>query len=222
MWFSGIEGPEYGVLPVERFDEPSIRRMFSERRRWYHFNKFMGGVDLADMIWLSCNSNIMGGKRWWLRLFFYNLDVGTLKARVLYNKQLKVEADNNGTEYIPMNIVQFKMKLVEDLAGKRIHNLLHGSPEDEETMTEHRCIQIPNGAQARCAYCSSRTTYQCIGCGVPLCHMGNGQVKYDCFREAHETEDRREMVLAKYLQMQMKNSRLIRFYTEFNKDSNDA
>jgi len=178
-----------------------------------NYNKFMGGVDLADMIRLSCNSNIMGGKRWWLRLFFYNLDVGTSNARVLYNEQLKDGADNNGTEYRPMNIVQFKMQLVEDLAGKSIHDLLHGrSPEDDET-TEHRCVPIPNGARARCAYCSllsrgsSRTRYQCIGCGVPLCHMGNGQVKYDCFREAHETDDRREMVLAKYLRMQAKNTR---------------
>jgi hypothetical protein len=35
-----------------------------------NYNKYMGGVDLADMRRLHCNSTIMGQKRWWLKLFF--------------------------------------------------------------------------------------------------------------------------------------------------------
>lgn len=34
------------------------------------YNENMGGVDLADMRRLHCNSTIMGQKRWWLKLFF--------------------------------------------------------------------------------------------------------------------------------------------------------
>ena len=34
------------------------------------YNKFMGGVDLADMRRMHCTSTIMGQNRWWLKLFF--------------------------------------------------------------------------------------------------------------------------------------------------------
>ena len=47
------------------------------------YNQYMGGVDLADMRSLHCNSTIMGQNRWWLKLFFYLLDVGTSNALVL-------------------------------------------------------------------------------------------------------------------------------------------
>ena len=34
------------------------------------YNRYMGGVDLADMQRLHCNLTIMGQNRWWLKLFF--------------------------------------------------------------------------------------------------------------------------------------------------------
>ena len=34
------------------------------------YSCYMGGVDLADMQHLHCNSTIMGQNRWWLKLFF--------------------------------------------------------------------------------------------------------------------------------------------------------
>jgi len=55
-----------------------------------NYNKYMGGVDLADMRRLHCNSTIMGQNRWWLKLFFYLLDVGTSNALVLYNKSARI------------------------------------------------------------------------------------------------------------------------------------
>ena len=65
------------------------------------YNKYMGGVDLADMRRLHCNSTIMGQNRWWLKLFFYLLDVGTSNALVLY--KLAKGGDAN-----LMSIVEFK------------------------------------------------------------------------------------------------------------------
>ena len=35
-----------------------------------YYNTYMGGVDIADMRRLHCNSTIMGQNRWWLKLFF--------------------------------------------------------------------------------------------------------------------------------------------------------
>ena len=171
------------------------------------YNKYMGGVDLADMIRLHCDSTLMGQKRWWLKLFFYLLDVGTSNALVLFNEQLKIAAGEGG-EFTKWNIVEFKLKLVEDLVGKSLDDLHRKSSVEEEA--EHKCVPIPGGNRVKCAYCGlmsreSRTRYQCVVCGVPLCSMGSGKVKHDCFTEAHKTPDRIEMVLKKHQRMQMKN-----------------
>ena len=76
------------------------------------YNRYMGGVDLADMRRLHCNSTIMGQNRWWLKLFFYLLDVGTSNALVLF-KCAKPDAKG-------MSIVSFKEKLVEAFMGARL------------------------------------------------------------------------------------------------------
>jgi hypothetical protein len=48
--------------------------------------------------------------------FFYLLDVGTSNALVLFNESRRIQKEKN------LNIVQFKMKLVEDLVGRNIDN----------------------------------------------------------------------------------------------------
>jgi hypothetical protein len=170
------------------------------------YNESMGGVDLADMKRMQCSSSIMGQGRWWLKLFFYFLDVGTGNALVLYNEQLKMRAQ--GKEYNRWNLSQFKMQLIEDLVGKSANDLFSGSNADD--VLEHICVPIPDGRRVKCAYCGimtreCRTRYLCAACVVPLCSMGSGKVNYDCFTEAHKTQDRIEMVQKKHLQMQMKN-----------------
>jgi hypothetical protein len=137
---------------------------------------------------------------------FYLLDVSTRNALVLYNEQLKVHS--KGQEYTRLNVAEFKMKLVEDLVSKLLTGLFGDSCPDKEM--EHTCVPIPGGQRVKCAYCGlmsqeTRTRYMCAVYGVPLCSMGSGKVKYDCFTKAHKTEDRVDMVLKKHQQMQMKN-----------------
>jgi hypothetical protein len=55
--------------------------------------------------------------------FFYLLDVQTSKALVLYNESAVTIRLQQPAQHTPMNIVQFKMKLVEDLVGGSIDNL---------------------------------------------------------------------------------------------------
>ena len=74
------------------------------------YNKYMGGVDLADMKRLHCNSTIMCQNRWWLKLFFYNLDVATSNALVIY--QLAMNDSK-------LNIVYFKLLLLKHFLGTR-------------------------------------------------------------------------------------------------------
>jgi DDE_Tnp_1-like zinc-ribbon len=163
----------------------------------------MGGVDLADMRRLHCNSTIMGQNRWWLKLFFYLLDVGTSNALVLFNEAKRIRKEKK------MNIVQFKMKLVEDLVGRNIDNLFDGGGVD---LDQHTPVHVENNVRLRCAYCAlmsrmRRTRYQCAGCGVPLCSIGNGKVEDDCFTIAHETEERLEMVCQKHVELKKRNRR---------------
>jgi hypothetical protein len=174
------------------------------------YNKYMGGVDLADMRRLHCNSTIMGQNRWWLKLFFYLLDIGTANALVLFNEQLKLKSESReGGPLRKWNIVEFKMQLVLDLVGKSRTDLFATSSEHSH---EHVAIPIEGGSRPRCAYCAlfsrvSRSRYQCAVCSVPLCAMGSGKVENDCFSQAHETEDRRQMVLTKFREMQKKNTK---------------
>jgi hypothetical protein len=58
-----------------------------------NYNKYKGGVDLADMRRLHCNSTIMGQNRWWMKLFFYLLDVGTSNALVLFNETKRIQKE---------------------------------------------------------------------------------------------------------------------------------
>ena len=170
-----------------------------------NYNKYMGGVDLADMRRLHCNSTIMGQKRWWLKLFFYLLDVGTSNALVLHNEYRKINAEKNQVPYTAMNIVQFKMKLVDDLVGKSIDNLFEsGECADDQ----HTPVHVAGTSRSPCVYCAvisrpkvRRTRYQCGKCGIPLCSIGNGKVGDDCFTMAHKTDETLEIVLKKNSEM---------------------
>ena len=69
------------------------------------YNHCMGGVDLADMQHLHCNWTIMGENRWWLKLFYCLLDVGTSNALVLFNLTQR-DGQKSST------IVEFKSELI--------------------------------------------------------------------------------------------------------------
>ena len=163
------------------------------------YNKYMGGVDVADMRRLHCNSTIMGQNRWWwLKLFFYLLDVGTSNALVLYNESIH--------DSQKMNIVEFKAKLIETFVGRKIGI---GGPV-APVQVEH----VPQRSSGRnnCAYCAlfsvtRRTRFRCAGCNVPLCSVGTGHVDQDCFTLCHESDTTREMVIRKFETMQKKTNK---------------
>jgi hypothetical protein len=139
--------------------------------------------------------------RWWLKLFFYLLDVGISNALVLFNESSKMLMRANES-YKPMNIVDFKMQLVEGLVGRLI-----GSQSGQEEVVEHVPVKMQGDVCSWCTYCAlllrtQRTRYKCLGCGVPLCSIGSGKVNDNCFALAHETLERRELVCKKFVAMQ--------------------
>ena len=159
------------------------------------YNKYMGGVDLADMRRLHCNSTIMGSNRWWLKLFFYLLDVGTANALVLYRLTQTDKGSN-------MSIVDFKKEIVQELCKKVFRKKERKKIEEEP---KHEQEPIEGDTRLCCAYCACfgikrRTRFRCMHpeCLIPLCAIGSGKTAMDCFVRCHETEITRQMTLAKY------------------------
>jgi len=161
------------------------------------YNTNMGGVDLADFRRLMCNSTIMGLHRWWLKLFFYNLDVGTANALVLYK-----EAVNN----LHMNIFQFKRAIVDCLVGHKI-NCIPVAP-----VVEHQLVRSDKDSRRKCLYCDvyhhqlKRTRYYCNhpNCLLPLCAVGHGRSNSDCFTLAHANNQIRLALISQYEKIRRK------------------
>ena len=148
----------------------------------------MGGVNLADMRRLHCNSTILGKHRWWLKFFFYLLDVGTSNALVLYKE----------TGVRQMNIIEFKEALIMSFVGAKLTNI-------EATLVATRVLERHDKKRIRCVYCGmfdsqkkTRTRFKCAepSCNLPLCAVGHGNGIVDCFTLAHQNESiRRALVL---------------------------
>jgi hypothetical protein len=104
---------------------------------------------IAHMQQLHCNLTIVCQNCWWLKLFFYLLDVRTSNALVLYNKLAKMCTPTNGTTYTPMNIVTFKMQLVEGLVGRWLD-----SQAWQLEVMEHVPVHIQGAVCSQCSYCT--------------------------------------------------------------------
>ena len=135
----------------------------------------------------------MGQNRWWLKLFFYLLDVGTFNALVVYNE---TQDTNN-----QLNFVSFKCNLVEYFISDRIR------PIDRSPTIEHVAVRMGNGQRQRCAYCAvfgrkKRTQYMCKSCKIPFCCIENGKCVIDCFMSAHENETIKQTVRNKFNTME--------------------
>ena len=161
------------------------------------YNNNMGGVDLADMRRLHCNSTVMGLKRWWMKIFFYLLDVGTSNALVLFR-----EAMNSN-----MNVVEYKKQLVNLLIGSRLETI-------DAPIVQHKLVRVEGDKRLSCAYCSAffintkRTRYICQHpqCRLPLCSVGSNKDNDDCFALAHRSEEMRKALCKRLTKMQNKSN----------------
>jgi hypothetical protein len=157
------------------------------------YNTYMGGVDVADQRRLHCNSTIMGQNRWWLKLFFYLLDVGTANAMILY----RLAVDDN-----QINLADFKLQVIEGLLGNK-HKAIVRAPSTPKEENLHKPGQVHG--RYRCAYCAlysakSRTSFKCSapGCGIPLCVPGHGKADRDCFNIVHRDPELLKATRLKY------------------------
>jgi Transposase IS4 len=163
------------------------------------YNRYMGGVDLADQRRLHCNSTIMGQHRWWLKL----LDVGTANALVLYNESMNEK----------MNIFEFKQRLVTSLLGTKLDDNLPQIP------VSHALIINLDEGRHMCAYCGltgtlSRTRFCCQAddCKLQLCSFGYNKLKteekrQDCFALSHANEATRQLCMQRQEKMKLKTNK---------------
>ena len=89
---------------------------------------------------MHSTTSLMGQNRWWLKLFFYLLDVGTANALILFRLSMK------GTTNEKMNMLEFKKKLLTRMLGTKILDVY---PHVESNHELVRCADKHH----LCTYC---------------------------------------------------------------------
>ena len=145
----------------------------------------MYGTDLTDMPQLCYNETVMGLNWWWLRLFFYFLDIGIKNIVLLYILSIY-------NEY--RDIDRSKLILVSTILGNQI-KYVPISPNEVILHLVHICMNNIDGIL--CAYIAlfsnkNRTWYKWkyTKFNMPLCSARccNGSVMiHDCFDLSHHT-----------------------------------
>ena len=165
------------------------------------YNKFMGGVDLCDML-LSLYRIKLRSNKWYMPIFHYLIKTSLTNGWLLYRRDMMSYSPQEKS----MSLLDFQAKVAGDLvmAGKIPASLTRrvGRPSLQlETPAKRRkttaAVEIPTGAsrydfvghfaeyddkQHRCRYCSAKKTYAKYICDVFLCHM-KGR---NCFMEFHK------------------------------------
>ena len=151
------------------------------------YNKFMGGVDLADQLGSYYGFEHRSHK-WWKKAFFFLLEVSIVNSYVLYcNKN-----PNTKTRYTHL---KYCTELANDLlvvAGvectRRSLGPLQSDLSPAARLTERHFME-KTGAQRDCHLCSNRkgrkrktSIYTCKQCELPMCVV-------PCFELYHTKQD---------------------------------
>ena len=161
-------------------DQPSIVK---------EYNKFMGGVDLHDMLVALYRINIRA-KRYYLRIIFHLIDMCVINARLLYRRHVALTGETKH-----MSLMDFRSDVARALlrAGKVI-NRKRGRPSAEtvglfnERVKRTRTVKPVDDARFdcvghwpdhsankyRCALCKDAKSHiRCMKCNVALCLTQN-------------------------------------------------
>ena len=143
------------------------------------YNKYMGGVDMADAMRRLYSTSRKSKHKWYMRLFWFLLDTCIVNAYIL-----QCESPNHRPTHSigkkRKQVFQTQLDFVLELAGELV--TAHNSrkrigrptimPRNETRVTKH--VPFEYDAPRQCKVCSSkqsrkRTKYGCAECGVPLC-----------------------------------------------------
>lgn len=156
-----------------------------------HYNRHMGGVDLADML-ISLYRTPFKSRRWYTGIFAQLLDMCINNGWLLYRRDGRPNK----------SLKEFRLELFEALCHA---NKLPKS-RDSMVMKDDKKIQKPTASrpgdcvrydafghfpdssnkQSRCRFCKDgRTKVFCIKCNMHLCFTTGDSNKRNCFREFH-------------------------------------
>ena len=144
------------------------------------YNKYMGGVDMADQL-LSYYSFAHRTVKWWRRAFFYLIDMAVVNSYVLYTMKNKNRRQRLTHE-------KFILTLATDLlvsAGNSASPPTIVNPSSRQPVARlverHFLAEIGRKADGRaqqrdCTICSKRkgigrktTIFKCRQCNIPMC-----------------------------------------------------
>jgi hypothetical protein len=145
------------------------------------YNKYMGGVDLADQ-YISSYCFSRKSIKWWRKMFFWLLETAVVNSFTLYNmNQVK-----------KVRQLKFRKMLVEELVGNVRNSGKRGKPTvsvNEERLDGklHLPFPLEDRKTKDCAVCSDRrpgkerkrSKFYCKTCSInPGLHMGECFAKY--------------------------------------------
>ncbi|XP_038123402.1 piggyBac transposable element-derived protein 3-like [Cyprinodon tularosa] len=204
---SSFTGPD----PVDR-----CRRWLKEKKEYVEvdrphivqvYNKFMGGVDLADM-YASLYRIDIRTRRWYLRILYYLIDLSLVNGWLLYRRHLTQKQEKKH-----MSLLDFRAQVADALikVGKQtdFKSRKRGRPSLEDSPEPHqaeppppplqrivapsvdvrldRVDHFPTHAEkrGRCRLCKDGYTQTaCLKCKVLLCFTKTN----NCFMDYHTTK----------------------------------
>nr|CAH7718955.1 unnamed protein product [Callosobruchus chinensis]CAI5818917.1 unnamed protein product [Callosobruchus analis]CAH7726829.1 unnamed protein product [Callosobruchus chinensis]CAH7733976.1 unnamed protein product [Callosobruchus chinensis]CAH7741215.1 unnamed protein product [Callosobruchus chinensis] len=159
------------------------------------YNKYMGGVDKMDQM-IERYSVVRKSRRWWMKIFFYFIDVAICNSFVIYKSSVTA----NGKK--PISHLVFRSILVNELIGtfsskqKKGYQPMKGFAKKKRSVgvlnvqntkrLSNVGIHLPEVIKTyrRCALCSTkrqekRSNVLCSACNVALCK--------GCFADFHKS-----------------------------------
>lgn len=136
------------------------------------YNKYMGGVDLADQK-RKYYSIARKSLKWWYYLFWFLLDT------TITNSYIIMITTNFPLPKYPTKLKDFKLQLIEDLAKNITFRKRTAAATDSFTHHDHKRRKI-NGRKRICISCSKNgrktnsgrkveSSWECEECGICLC-----------------------------------------------------
>ena len=162
---------------------------------------------MADMKRLFCESRIHGSRRWWIRVFLYHADWGTLNSMVLFRQSYL--ANKNKPE--AKNLRDFKMIWLQQYCGERIRSI----PESILGQLP-RCHIVTMTKRNRCAWCMNvHNSRNDTSLACKFCCAGTGPIYFcnpavrPCFFLGHKSEDTRTYLISCEQSLRKKRKRSV-------------
>ena len=164
------------------------------------FNKFMGGVDLCDML-LSLYRVKLKSRRWYMPIFYYLLKVCVTNGWLLYRRHANLAGVAANSQ---LTLEDFQSQVVFDLVNigkltvasaskrgrpssftpppKKRRTVGALVPEGESRYDQVGHFPTHSEKQNRCRFCQNgRSRWMCSKCGIYLCLVK----ERNCFFDFH-------------------------------------